>query len=109
MTGSDRLQAELDAMSEAVLSVIDERDRAQDWADRLAVALAPRDVIGDHSSGNNPWFNALSWACENPRSDAARAAVAERDQLWIKVIAGRIGPKTARECREALTAIEEGA
>lgn len=50
-----------------LLEVIDERDRAEDWADKLAAALAPADVIGEHSSGNNPWANALQWAEEHPR------------------------------------------
>ncbi|HKS46332.1 MAG TPA: hypothetical protein VJT49_14725, partial [Amycolatopsis sp.] len=45
-----------------ILDVIGERDRAEEWADRLAAALAPADVIGEHSNGNNPWANALEWA-----------------------------------------------
>src|SRR5688572_21322360 len=36
-----------------------ERDEAQEWADRLAYAIAPQSVIGEHSSLNNPWQNAL--------------------------------------------------
>ena len=40
---------------------IDERDRYHDWADKLAQAIAEhmRDDIGEHSSANNPWANAL--------------------------------------------------
>lgn len=38
---------------------IDDRDRAQDAADKLAYAIAPTEVIGEHSSENNPWKNAL--------------------------------------------------
>lgn len=41
---------------------IDERDEAEAWADRLAEAIAPVEVIGEHSSGNNPWANALDHA-----------------------------------------------
>lgn len=35
-----------------ILDVIDERDRAEEWADKL----------GEHSSGNDPWRNALEYA-----------------------------------------------
>lgn len=38
---------------------IDNRDRATDWADRLAYAIAPVERIGEHSNGNDPWSNAL--------------------------------------------------
>jgi len=41
------------------LRTIDQRDAAQDWADRLAYAIAPLDVIGEHSNMNDPWHNAL--------------------------------------------------
>lgn len=41
------------------LGTIDERDQAQDAADRLAYAIAPVEVIGEHSSGNDPWAEAL--------------------------------------------------
>jgi NTP pyrophosphatase (non-canonical NTP hydrolase) len=47
------------------LELIEDRDIAQDWADRLAGALAPPDVIGEHSSSNNPWANALDYALNN--------------------------------------------
>jgi hypothetical protein len=46
----------------ATLDVIDERDNAQEWADKLAYAIAPESVIGEHSSSNNPWANALDHA-----------------------------------------------
>jgi hypothetical protein len=45
-----------------MLELIEQRDRAEDWADRLAAALAPPDVLGEHSSGNDPWRNALDYA-----------------------------------------------
>lgn len=37
------------------------RDRYHDWADKLAQAIAGhmREDIGEHSSANNPWANAL--------------------------------------------------
>ena len=37
---------------------ISERDRFCDWADKLAFAIGGDD-IGEHSSENNPWQNAL--------------------------------------------------
>ena len=43
---------------DALLETIDERDRAEEWADKLANAIGG-DAIGEHSSANNPWQNAL--------------------------------------------------
>ncbi|MFF4600583.1 hypothetical protein [Amycolatopsis sp. NPDC001319] len=45
-----------------VMEEIDRRDEAEEWADKLAAALAPSDVLGEHSSTNNPWSNALDYA-----------------------------------------------
>ena len=45
---------------EALARAIDERDAAIEWADRLAYAIAPVGVIGEHSNLNNPWQNALA-------------------------------------------------
>lgn len=42
-----------------ILRLIDERDEAQEWADRLAAVAGGPDVIGEHSNANNPWANAL--------------------------------------------------
>jgi hypothetical protein len=42
--------------------VMRERDYAQSMADKLAAAIAPEDVLGEHSDGNFPWQNALDWA-----------------------------------------------
>lgn len=44
---------------EAHLRTIDQRDRAEEWADKLAYAVAPMEEIGEHSNVNNPWQNAL--------------------------------------------------
>jgi len=50
-----------------VTALIDERDNAQAWADKLAAALAPDDVLGEHSSMNDPWANALEYAAGTHR------------------------------------------
>lgn len=42
--------------------VMEERDTAMEWADRLAAAIAPAGVRGEHSNTNNPWQNALDYA-----------------------------------------------
>jgi len=55
-----------DEHEQVVLEEIDQRDKAIEWADKLAAALAPPGVVGEHSSGNNPWANALKWAEEHP-------------------------------------------
>lgn len=40
---------------------IDKRDKTEEWADNLAAILAEivGEKIGEHSSANNPWSNAL--------------------------------------------------
>src|SRR6185437_10183196 len=38
---------------------IGERDRAEDAADKLAYAIAPIEVIGEHTGDNDPWTEAL--------------------------------------------------
>lgn len=45
------------------LEILKERDRYEDMADELADAIAEHfDVdIGEHSSANDPWENALDW------------------------------------------------
>jgi hypothetical protein len=58
------LEAELRRERAAHHSTIDERDRATHYADRLAAALAPIDVRGEHSAGNCPWLAALHYADE---------------------------------------------
>jgi len=40
------------------LATVDERDYAYEMADKLAYAIAPVEVIGEHSSANCPWENA---------------------------------------------------
>ena len=51
----------MEKLEEDCLQVIDERDRYHDWADKLAQAIAAHmcENIGEHSSSNNPWANAL--------------------------------------------------
>jgi len=66
-SAADREEAEM-------LKLIDERDRAERYADELAAALAPPDVLGEHSSGNNPWQNALDHAGHATRNRAAELA-----------------------------------
>ncbi|MGX6605618.1 hypothetical protein ACWKSP_26320 [Micromonosporaceae bacterium Da 78-11] len=52
-----------DTHEKEILDLIGERDHNEDMADRLASMLAEitgRD-IGEHSSENNPWRNALDF------------------------------------------------
>lgn len=69
------LKAQVAAEEKVVEQVIDERDQAQEWADKLAHAIGG-DAIGEHSNMNNPWQNAL---------DIAEAAEAEAAALRAKV------------------------
>jgi len=55
-----------DTHERLILGVIEDRDAAEDWADRLAAAFVPASVLGEHSSLNNPWQNALDYAATLP-------------------------------------------
>lgn len=57
-----RLTKDYTAEERLHAQTIAERDSALTMADRLAAALAPADVIGEHSDGNDPWQNALDYA-----------------------------------------------
>jgi hypothetical protein len=58
--GGKRVAHETTEECKDCLKLIDERDRAEDWADDLAgdIAQLLGEEIGEHSSGNCPWGNA---------------------------------------------------
>ncbi|MHA4819448.1 hypothetical protein ACXZ65_34425 [Streptomyces aculeolatus] len=55
----DRLTADNAELDQSLDKVMRERDDLHEVADKLAYAIAPIEVIGEHSSGNDPWENAL--------------------------------------------------
>lgn len=62
LTAENRaLREQSDKDDASILQIIDERDYAQDMADKLAARIADSEglYIGEHSSGNCPWTNAL--------------------------------------------------
>lgn len=59
---ADVAEAKLRDEENAHNQTCDERDVFHEWADKLAAAIAPAEVRGDHSDGNNPWANALDYA-----------------------------------------------
>lgn len=80
----DRLRESLAKEERDQGQLIDERDQAQKAADDLAYAIAPIEVIGEHSGGNCPWTNAYEitqerdWpglAAEPPRPSPGHMAV----------------------------------
>lgn len=88
-----------------VLALIDERDRLEEIADRLAAVIAPADVLGEHSSDNRPWQNALDYADQRPTPPAD--APEQQDDVVLTLINayatdGRIHPVIARNLRAAL-------
>jgi hypothetical protein len=64
-------QAEAD-----LLKVIDERDEREALLDRFAAKVAPVEVIGEHSSGNDPWANAMEMVTPAAEVERLRAAAA---------------------------------
>lgn len=80
-TELDRLRAEIKQLDRTLDEVMAERDSAHDALDRMALAVAPEDVIGEHSSGNNPWANALELITPAAEVDRLRAELAAQEQV----------------------------
>lgn len=80
----DRLSAALEARNaeeeRASLQTIDERDKAQDVADRLTEAIAEITGVdmGEHSNMNDPWQNALQAATEYADTGGVTVGLAVR-------------------------------
>ena len=60
-------------LDRALGETIDDRDRTEEAADKLAYAVAPIEVIGEHSSMNCPWQNALDLITPMAEVDRLRA------------------------------------
>lgn len=79
----DRLRAEADREERLHGDTIDDRDRASDMADKLAYAVAPEEVIGEHTADNSPWANALDLITPKAEVDKLRAdAASELLPAW---------------------------
>ncbi len=78
-------------LEQSVEDEINNRDNHHEWADRLANCISEilQVEIGEHSSENNPWFNALEdW---NMKTNRVALLAQERDALvahveWLKSI-----------------------
>ncbi|ONK09266.1 hypothetical protein [Streptomyces sp. MP131-18] len=66
--------AELERVSDEALA---ERDALHDRLDEMAAAVAPIEEIGEHSSHNDPWANALDLITPAAEVEQMRARVAE--------------------------------
>lgn len=88
----DRLAAEVERLTDAIAReekahdiTISQRDRAEVMADKLARAIGG-DEVGEHSSADCPWSNALDMAstltADLATSRAETAAVRERLLKW---------------------------
>jgi hypothetical protein len=62
------LEAERQKAEREAIELIEERDNLMDRLDVMANAIAPMEVIGEHSNLNDPWANAVE------ALDAERAA-----------------------------------
>lgn len=80
----ERLRARVAELDKACDDLIDERDRAHDMADKLAYAVAPIEVIGEHSSHNCPWENALELVTPFAEVEKLRARVAELEKVAVE-------------------------
>lgn len=80
----ERLRAEITSLRAQIAqedreqdALINERDRLHEVADNLAYAIAPVEVIGEHSSGNDPWQNALDYIATRRAVEAHAAQAGE--------------------------------
>ncbi|MEU1805869.1 hypothetical protein [Streptomyces sp. NPDC019937] len=73
----EALRARVAKLDRSETALIGERDHMHDVADKLAYAIAPIEVIGEHSSANDPWQNALDIVTPAAEVDRLRARVAE--------------------------------
>jgi hypothetical protein len=92
-----RLQREAVREERVTGDLIDERDRLHALLDRFAAAIAPIEVIGEHSSGNDPWLNALNMATSAAEVDDLRAELAEMESAAADWAARLIAQKNDRE------------
>lgn len=84
----DRLRAALAKEERLHGDTIDDRDRAQDAADKLAYTVAPEGVIGEHTADNCPWTNALDLITPKAEVDRLRArqlTASEYNAAWHAV------------------------
>ncbi|MGY4901129.1 hypothetical protein [Streptomyces sp. 900116325] len=70
------LKKRADELDKTLGEVMAERDGMHDALDQFALTVAPEDVIGEHSSGNNPWANALELLTPMAEVDRLRAELA---------------------------------
>jgi hypothetical protein len=87
----DALLAEVRRLREALVreerlhgDTIDDRDRFHEVADQLAYAVAPEEVIGEHSSMNCPWTNAYELITPKVEVDKLRARVTELEGAAVE-------------------------
>lgn len=86
-----RLLADAERAEAALDEEIANRDNAQEWADRLAYAIAPVEEIGEHTSHNNPWENALAYTAPAPEAMLTPAEVAALADVVTACENGSVG------------------
>ncbi|GAA3372238.1 hypothetical protein GCM10017744_102940 [Streptomyces antimycoticus] len=72
----DELKKRVAELDRELGKTIDQRDRVEDVADQLAYAIAPAEAIGEHSSENDPWQNALDIVTPAAKVDELKKQVA---------------------------------
>lgn len=111
-----KARADVERLERSELELIDERDRAEEWANRLAYAIGG-EAIGEHSSANNPWQNALEEAgnlkAENERlrgvaDELAKALHAVNNHLHTTFPPYPTGQSPHDKVRAALAKYEGG-
>lgn len=71
----ERLRALADRHEQAALVAIAQRDEREDLLNKFAYKVGPVEVIGEHSSANDPWVNALDMVTPASEVDRLRQAI----------------------------------
>ncbi|KAB2347301.1 hypothetical protein [Actinomadura rudentiformis] len=97
--------ADRDRLDTALNEALCERDDLNDLLDQFAWSVAPIEVIGEHSSGNDPWANAMEIVTpaadvEQLRADRDRLAGVVKQAIAYLEARNRISPDglPAKDC-----------
>lgn len=81
-----KLRDRVDELDREIDQLINERDLLHDVADKLAYAVAPIEVIGEHSSENDPWENALDLITPAAEVERLAARIVELERQHAETV-----------------------
>jgi hypothetical protein len=104
-----RLRLDAEREEQTTGNLIDERDNFHALLDRFAAAVAPIEVIGEHSSGNDPWVNALDMVTPAAEVDRFRSVAYTQASMISELTSACMAAETERDRLKAELAEMESA